>query len=589
MNGALVYLQLESLRNAVRQRVRRLRQPRYLVGLIVGAAYFYFFFFRRAAFGGYRGRDSAAVAGGAEIGLLVTLGFVAAIMFGRLAYAWIFSTERAALVFTEAEVSFLFCAPIARRALVHFKLLKSQLRILFSALLLAVLSNRFGMLGGSGWMHAVGWWILLSTVELHGIAASFTRQHLLDLGFRPGLRRVLFGGAGLAVAAAAAWWVRGHVSPPPPLDPRHLSLVTAYVRAVADTPPLPWLLAPFRWVLGPFFAADAAEFLRALGPALLVLAAHYVWVVRAEVAFEEASIDLSRRRAERLAALRSGGGWRGLGRPTRRRSEPFRLRPAGASAPAFLWRNLISAGPWFYPRNWLLFAAALLAGLAALGASPAHRPWLAAVQGLTAMASLWVLFALPMLLRRHVHLLFERLDVVKTLPLRGWQVLLGEMTAPIAMITAAEWLLLALFAVATGALTRHLAGTALVSGFGAVGIALLVPPVAGLMTAVPFAAALFFPDWVQTLNQPRGMEAFGQRLIFFGGYLVVLLVALLPAAATAAIPLFLVHWLAGGWSAAVGAAALAASLVLVGELAGVVWWLGGRWERFDLSRELPQT
>ena len=588
MNGALVYLQLESLRNAVRQRLRRLREPRYLLGLIVGAAYFYFFFFRRAAFGGYHGRDAAAVAGGAELGLLITLGFVVAIMFGRLAYAWIFSVEPAALAFTEAEVSFLFAAPVARRALVHFKLLKSQLRILFSAVLLAVLSTRFSLLGGSGWMHAAGWWILLSTIELHSIAASFTRQRLLDLGFRPGLRRILFGGAVVAVAAAAWWWVRGHVPPPPPLDPRHLSVFTAYVRAVAATPPLPWLLAPFHWVLGPFFAADGAEFLRTLGPALLTLAAHYVWVLRAEVAFEEASIDLSRRRAERLTALRAGG-WRGLGRPTRRRRDPFPLRPAGPSAPAFLWRNLISAGPWFYPRNWLLLAAALLAGVAALGASPAYRPWLAAVQGLTATASIWMLFALPMLLRRHVHLLFERLDVIKTLPLRGWQVLLGEMTAPIAMITAAEWLLLALFATATGALTRHLAGTALVSGFGAVGIALLVPPVAGLMTAVPFAAALFFPDWVQTLNQPRGMEAMGQRLIFFGGYLVVLLVALLPAALTAAIPLLLVRWLAGVWSVAIGAAAIAASVTLAGELAAVIWWLGGRWERFDLSRELPQT
>ena len=588
MNGALVYLQLESLRNAVRQRLRRLREPRYLIGLIVGAAYFYFFFFRRAAFGGYHGRDSAAVAGGAELGLLISLGFVVAIMFGRLAYAWIFSVEPAALAFTEAEVSFLFAAPVPRRTLVHFKLLKSQLRILFSAVLLAVLSTRFSLLGGSGWMHAVGWWILLSTSELHGIAAAFTRQRLLDLGFRPGLRRILFGGAVVAVAAVTWWWVRGHVPPPPPLDPRHLPVFTAYVRAVAATPPLPWLLAPFRWVLGPFFAADGAEFLRTLGPALLMLAAHYVWVLRAEVAFEEASIDLSRRRAERLTARRAGG-WRGLGRPTRRRRDPFPLRPAGASAPAFLWRNLISAGPWFYPRNGLLLAAAILVTLAALGASPACRPYLTIVQGFAVGAAFWILFGLPMLLRRQVHLLFERLDVIKALPLRGWQVILGELLGPMVLLTAIEWLLLAVIAVTAGALSRSLFGTAVFTGLGAVGIALLVPPVAGLMSAVPFAAALFFPDWVQTLNQPRGMEAMGQRLIFFGGYLLVLLVALLPAALTAAIPLFLVRWLAGGWSVAIGAAALAASVTLAGELAAVIWWLGGRWERFDLSRELPQT
>jgi len=53
MIGALVYLQLTSLRNALSQRLRRLRQPRYLVGAIVGLAYFYFFFFRHF-FAGHR-------------------------------------------------------------------------------------------------------------------------------------------------------------------------------------------------------------------------------------------------------------------------------------------------------------------------------------------------------------------------------------------------------------------------------------------------------------------------------------------------------------------------------------------------------
>lgn len=587
MSGALVYLQSVSLQNAVRQRVRRLRQPRYLIGLIVGAAYIYFFFFRRAALRDYHGR--APVAPPAEMGLIIALGFVAVIMLGRLVYAWIFSADRAALAFTEAEVAFLFPAPVARRTLVHFKLLKSQLRILFSALLLALLSNRFYMLGGTAWAHAAGWWILLSTVELHSIGASFTRQRLLDLGLRPGLRRGLFGGALALAAVALVWWVRGHVPAPEPATIRDMALWPGYLHAVAAVPPLPWVAAPFRWVMGPFFAANGAEFLRALGPALLVLVAHYVWVVRAEVSFEEASLDLARRRAERIAAVRAGGGWRGLSRPTRRRREPFVLRPAGPAAPAFLWRNLIASGPWFYPRNWLLLSAALLAVLGLLGASPAYRPWLIIVQAVATGATIWILFALPMLLRRQVHLLFERLDVMKTLPLRGWQVILGELLGPIALITAIEWLLLAMIAVAAGALSRNPFNTVWLTGLGAVGIALLVPPVAGLMTAVPFAAALFFPDWVETLNQPRGMDVMGQRLIFAGGYLVVLLVALLPAALAAAVPFLLVRWLVGGWSAAVFAGAGAASLVLVGELAAVVWWLGGRWERFDLSRELPQS
>jgi general stress protein CsbA len=80
----------------------------------------------------------------------------------------------------------------------------------------------------------------------------------------------------------------------------------------------------------------------------------------------------------------------------------------------------------------------------------------------------------------------------------------------------------------------------------------------------------------------------GQRLIFAGGYLVVLIVALLPAALAAALPYFIVLWLVETQAIALLAGAVAASLVLAAELAAVIWWLGGRYERFDLSTELPQ-
>src|SRR6185312_2127554 len=51
MIGALFYLRLTSLRNLISSRLRRLKQPKYLVGAIVGAAYFYLMFFRRMSAG----------------------------------------------------------------------------------------------------------------------------------------------------------------------------------------------------------------------------------------------------------------------------------------------------------------------------------------------------------------------------------------------------------------------------------------------------------------------------------------------------------------------------------------------------------
>jgi len=69
---------------------------------------------------------------------------------------------------------------------------------------------------------------------------------------------------------------------------------------------------------------------------------------------------------------------------------------------------------------------------------------------------------------------------------------------------------------------------------------------------------------------------------------VVLIVALLPAAMVGAVPFVLLQWLAGSLPAAVLAAGATASAVLVGEFAFVIWWLGHRYEQFDLSVELPR-
>jgi len=587
MTAALVYLQLTALRNAVVQRLRRLREPRYLIATLLGLAYFYFLFFRRpsvrGAYPGSRGMESTS------FGLLIGVSVAALIMVGRILYTWVFSAERAAIAFTEAEVAFLFQAPISRRTLVHFKLMKSQLRILFSAVLFSLVSNRFGFLGGNGWTHAAGWWILLSTLELHSIAASFTRERLLNFGLNPARRRALFGGGIILLGLALWWWLRRAITPPTAEDLAGLESMAHYLHGVLGTPPVSWLLAPCVWVLRPFFAPNLTAFLWALGPALLVLAAHYVWVIRSEVAFEEASIELARRQAERGAARRAGH-WHGHQRPVRRRREPFVLRPHGSVPFAFLWRNLISAGPWFYPRTGLYISAGVLGVTALLASNPAYHQIMVMVQAVVLPVGFWVLIAGPMLMRREVRLLMQRLDVVKTYPLRGWQVVLGELLAPIMLITAIEWTLLAALAVATATLTGNYASTALFGGLALLEIGLLVPPVVGLMSGIPFAATLYFPSWTSAVGQTGGgVDVLGQRLMFAGGYLVVLAASLLPAALAAAGPYFIVLFLSGSKAAALLVGAGTASLILFGELAGVVWWLGRRYEQFDLSVELPQS
>jgi hypothetical protein len=116
----------------------------------------------------------------------------------------------------------------------------------------------------------------------------------------------------------------------------------------------------------------------------------------------------------------------------------------------------------------------------------------------------------------------------------------------------------------------------------------VLPPLVGLMMTIPFGATLYFPAWTEGATPwGGGVEVMGQRLIFLAGYLVVLLAALLPAALCGGVAAFVCHWLAGP-AAAVAATALVAAAVIGAEFAAAVWWLGERFERFDLSLETPR-
>ena len=69
---------------------------------------------------------------------------------------------------------------------------------------------------------------------------------------------------------------------------------------------------------------------------------NYLWVVRSDVAFEEASQKL----AEKLAAVRSGN-WRNAGKKLKQNRAPFKLQSNGPAFMALFWKNLINAGNAF--------------------------------------------------------------------------------------------------------------------------------------------------------------------------------------------------------------------------------------------------
>jgi hypothetical protein len=56
-------------------------------------------------------------------------------LLAYIAYLWVVGTDKAALAFTEAEVSLLFTAPVSRRGLIVYKLVRAQVAVLTTSVL----------------------------------------------------------------------------------------------------------------------------------------------------------------------------------------------------------------------------------------------------------------------------------------------------------------------------------------------------------------------------------------------------------------------------------------------------------------------
>lgn len=582
MIAALAYLQYHSVKNRLVQRFTRLRQPKYLIGAIVGAAYFYFYIFRFLF--APRTRAGAATPTALPMDPLLWESIAALILFGVVFLAWLIPRERAALAFSEAEVAFLFPAPISRRGLIHFKLLRQQLGLILTVLFFTLLSTSIGR-SGHGLFRAIGWWVILFTLNLHFMGASFALTLLMDRGLANWKRRVALLGLLLVAAGVVIAWAVKALPELRMADLTDTNALVDYLKQALVSGPLPYLLYPFRLVVRPYFATDWLALGLALGPALLLLALHYVWVVRADVAFEEASVEASRRMAEKIAAARAGN-LQSSGGKLKSRRDPFHLRPGGAAAVALLWKNLISAGNVFNLRMAVLLLVVVASIAIALRGTATNINWVGVLGIFACAATGWMLLVGPQILRQDLRQDLPNADLLKSFPLRGWQVVAGEILAPAVILTVIHWLLILMAAVCVGALAQgQLSGTLLLAiGFGA---ALVLPGFNLISLLIPNAAVLLFPAWFQAGRQgPAGLEATGQRLIFAIGQFLAFALSLIPAGIGFLIVFLLVRLVLGD-AVAVALGAVVAAVALAAEVALGVLLLGRCFERFDLSAEPP--
>ncbi len=183
MIAAALYLSRRSLVNATRRRLRRLREPKYLVGFAVGLLYFWWVLFRP------RGTRAANPAfAGALVDQFLPLGALALAVV--LLLAWIAGSSETPFNFSLAETQFLFTAPLTRRQVIAFKVLRSQTSLLLSAILSVLLFSGFHFTAAR-LMRMGGLWLVYATLQLNLAAAAFVRANLTEHGLTGWRRRAI--------------------------------------------------------------------------------------------------------------------------------------------------------------------------------------------------------------------------------------------------------------------------------------------------------------------------------------------------------------------------------------------------------------
>ena len=567
MLSASFYIAFCTARNRLRVRLRRLREPRYLLGAIVATAYLYFAVLaprRRPGIRPGRGQPAAfpplfQIAGASLAGLGV---FLLAVL------AWFIPTRSGLLDFSDAETEFLFPAPVSRRQLLAHRVIRSQVGSLIASAFIAIFATPVAILARV--QVAVGFWALLVTIRLYYAAVTLTRARLQSP--IAAVRRVAWVPIGLLAAATAVVGVNvTRVLNQPAAGPADLMVQLSRATAMG----LPHLILwPFIAVLRPPFA-DPASFFPAMAASLVVLCAVTAWMLLSDATFDDVAGKGSRGRD----AVESGA----TARPSRARNVGWTLPLTGRADAALLWKGAmetirgISGKTWRYAAPIVFAIGGVSFGIIASNGLRGPASAISIVAAIIAVAA--TIFG-PQVTNSDLCTDYQHLEVLKTWPVRAADVIRGEMAWPVLLVSATACgglLVAALFS-----------GTALprmpfVSRWSfSIAAVFVAPALIAAQYAVHSAVTIFFPAWVQTGSQrTRGFDAMGQRLIMLAAIVVSLVVFALPGALAGGVVWLLLHRLAG--DIAYVPSAIVFALVVFVEVLAVTEALGPAYERIDVT------
>jgi len=331
-----------------------------------------------------------------------------------------------AVAFTGAEVDFLFPGPFTRRSLLGYKILKTALGTFFTSLIFSIILLRYS----SGWLACfVGVWLTIQFMQLFAMSAVMIGQTVGEQLYSRG-RRIFSVGIIALLIITAGPKLTGHLHESP------MNLM----RQVHSTTAGRVLLAPldvFAWTITARRSSNDPAIWGSVG--LLIDLLMLAIVIGLDANYMETAAVVSQRRYERLQRIRSGGS--GAFRSSRERPT------AGFRVPQLPW--LGGAGPiaWRQMTTAVRSSRSLFIVLGIIGLISATILMQSRGNAHASFSSLlgtvaWMNVVFISMLRFDFRDELDRLDLLRSLPIRPAAVALAEVITPVLVLSAMQAMLL---------------------------------------------------------------------------------------------------------------------------------------------------
>jgi hypothetical protein len=452
-----------------------------------------------------------------------------------------------AIAFTGAEVDFLFPGPFTRRTLLGYKILKTALGTAITSLIFSVLLLRYSR----SWIACfVGIWLTVQFMQLFAMAVTMVGQTIGERAYSGARRAVLIAAAALGIIAVVPALAANLHSKP-------LELLTRVHATIAGRV----LLAPFD-VFARTITARPPDLPNWATLALLIDLLMLAIVIGLDANYLETAAMVSQRRYERRQRARAGG-MGGLTQAGGTRIRVVQLPWLGGAGP-IAWRQLVGAAR---SSRALLFLLLIIGIAVAAFVFQQRSGSISSLEKLLGAVA-WMNIVFISMLKFDFRDELDRLDLLRSLPIRPAAVAAAELFTPTLVLTTMQAALLVVVTLSFKGVWPLV-----------VLVAVFAVPFKVLHAGIENLLFLMFP--LRAAGLIAGdMQLFGRQMVVFLCKFLLLLVALALCAAVGTIGYILGD---RSWPAFGAVAWVALWLVAL----GTIPLLARAYSRFDPSVDTP--